>query len=332
MRQLIYFLLISGSLSAHSKRETEIQMGVQTFEYRDESRDRPVVVEVWYPTPEKPQEEQLLPDLWIHPLEVRDAPLASRSTPYPLVLISHGHGGYRRDHTWLAERLVKAGFIVAAVDHYGNTRMMFRPEITIRFWERAKDISFALDRLLENPFFGSRIDRKRIGFAGYSLGGMTGLALAGGVAGPMEVVIQKNRFRLPGLSEEVLKKIDFTEASISHADPRISAFLLIAPANFVYQPEGLKGVKAPIGLVSAINDEVVAHKEHAYTIIQHVVPFKLKVLKKGISHYSFLNRLSDFGKMMLPESVRKESPCCPREEIHKEVADFSVRFFKEVWK
>src|SRR5690606_41854760 len=52
-------------------------------------------------------------------LTVRDAKTIKGQ--YPLVLFSHGNGGSRLSMEWLAQSLVKSGYIVAAVDHWGNT-------------------------------------------------------------------------------------------------------------------------------------------------------------------------------------------------------------------
>jgi predicted dienelactone hydrolase len=46
------------------------------------------------------------------------------------------------------------------------------------WWERAKDLSTVLDDVLADPDFGPHIDRRRIGAAGFSLGGYTVIEFA----------------------------------------------------------------------------------------------------------------------------------------------------------
>ena len=41
------------------------------------------------------------------------------------------------------------------------------------FWERAREMTVLLDRVLQDDVFGPRIDHTRIGAAGFSLGGNT---------------------------------------------------------------------------------------------------------------------------------------------------------------
>lgn len=95
-------------------------------------------------------------------------------------MLSHGTGGGRLTMERLAQGLAKSGFIVAAVDHWGNT---FDNKIAIEFvkpWERPLDISFALTSLLRDHTMKDLIDQKRIGSIGFSFGGYAVIALAGG--------------------------------------------------------------------------------------------------------------------------------------------------------
>ena len=51
-------------------------VGVKTIEYFDSDRDRPVTVELWYPVESGFPSENLANDLYIHPKESRNVPLA----------------------------------------------------------------------------------------------------------------------------------------------------------------------------------------------------------------------------------------------------------------
>ena len=154
--------------------------GISTLNFYDNSRDRPVVTEVWYPV-DKNTPAKTAAGFWIRCDEARDAPISLQKSKYPLIIISHGSGGHRFDISWLAEILASNGYIVAAMDHFGNTWNNKIPEYYTRPWERPKDISFVIDQLLSSSHFKDKIDAKRIGFAGYSLGGTTGIWVSGGI-------------------------------------------------------------------------------------------------------------------------------------------------------
>lgn len=306
-------------------------LGVQTIEYKDETRNRPVTVEIWYPTEQTEPTDTPSDSVWIHPQEIRNASISSEQPKYPLLLMSHGHRGDRRERSWLANSLAKEGYIIAAVDHYGDTRSTFNPLISLRFWERPLDLSFVLNQILKDPSIQNRINPDQIGFIGYSLGGMTGLGLAGAKAKNVpETVLQSIKSQRE-ITPKMIAQIDFSKSEHSYLEPRIKAMLLICPATFVYSPENLKTITIPIGLIATLDDEVLPHKYHSHQIIKYAIPRKLKIMRKA-SHYSFLNRISETGKKFFQQHAQTDSPTYDRATIHKEVSLFAIDFFKETLK
>lgn len=96
--------------------------------------------------------------------------------PHPVVLLSHGTGGSFDDLLWLAEAMVADGFLVAGVDHHGNSGAdTYHAEGFAFVWERPRDFAFLLAHLRETE----NIDVDRIGAAGFSLGGYTVAAALG---------------------------------------------------------------------------------------------------------------------------------------------------------
>ena len=71
---------------------------------------------MWYPCTEPPGELQL--GLFTVPA-AKDCPLAGEKLP--LVVISHGRGGWFGGHHDTAETLADSGFVVAAISHAGDT-------------------------------------------------------------------------------------------------------------------------------------------------------------------------------------------------------------------
>jgi predicted dienelactone hydrolase len=319
----------SVAVQEASLAKESLAIGVRTLTYQDSLRERPIVVELWYPSDAEMPLDQTIDSVWIHPKEMRDVPCAQIVEKFPLIMMSHGYGGERRDRSWLADHLVRHGFIVASLDHYGNTASTFNIISTLKFWDRGRDVSFAIDRLLEEPFLKSRVDARRIGFIGYSLGGMTGLGLAGAQAEAIEQVLNEMMKKYSEIQPDMLTQFDFKEAGKSLKDERIQAMMLICPASFIYSPKSLKKISIPIGLVVAPHDEVLPFKEHAELIIEHVVPAKLKIMQKETSHYAFLNRVSEEGKKFLKKHFYRDSPGYDRQVIHQEVGLFAVDFFKE---
>ena len=71
---------------------------------------------MWYPCAEPPGAIEVGPFTVVG---AKDCPFTGSALP--LVVISHGIGGSFTDHHDLAETLADAGFVVAAIDHPGDT-------------------------------------------------------------------------------------------------------------------------------------------------------------------------------------------------------------------
>ena len=97
-----------------------------------------------------------------------------------LVVISHGTAGSDLGHRNLARALADRGFIVAAPlhprDNYEDSSDVGR---RIVMEGRPRQITATVDALLAIPKWRERIDTRRIGAFGFSLGGYTVLAILG---------------------------------------------------------------------------------------------------------------------------------------------------------
>ncbi len=339
MRSLFLLVLFCfGSLQAMTRAQQpavvqlEISsVGVRTLRFEDETRSRPVLVELWYPTAQNDPIAELEPSelLWVHPKEVRNASLAAvEKKKYPLVLISHGHRGDRRNFSWLASVLVKRGFIVAAIEHHGNSWHSYDPHVSLRFWERARDISFAITQLLKDPNFGKSVDPNRIGFVGFSLGGMTGLSLAGAKAENVKQIAMQQQARFKEIETEVVEKIDFTEAQQSFQEPRIRAMVLFSPATFVFPSATFKKISIPVALFASTGDEMLPFKEHASRLLEHLKPTKQKVYGDQVRHDVFVNLKSEAGWQARPQGTKHTDQVA----IHQEVGETTASFFQQALK
>jgi len=135
-----------------------------------QSNDRPSYTEPWGTT-------------FPHMQQSNDSPIfENESTQYPLIVYSHGSGGYP---LWMMDILAsfaENGYIVMALFH-GDGRF---PGITDNVNEYQKvalrplSIKVGIDQLENNDDFSGHIDFDRIGAIGLSLGASTTMALLGG--------------------------------------------------------------------------------------------------------------------------------------------------------
>ena len=307
---------------------------------------------IWYPADaasvEQPQ--------WIGP---PDSPLfaAGRAAPaaapasgkYPLIVLSHGTGGSALILGWLGSALASAGYIAAAVNHPGNNAM--EPYTVPGFslwWERARDLSQVIDQMLADREFGARIDSKRIGAAGFSLGGYTMIEIAGGITdrsayqefckSPAADGICKSPPEFPDLLaqfnklDEVAKGDPELAESLrrekeSHRDPRVRAVFAIAPAlGPAFPPPGLKNIRIPVEIVAGAADDNVPVASSAKYFASHIPGSKLALLEGGVRHYEFLGVCTPQGRQRLP-LLCTDNPGVDREAIHQKTAAMAVRFF-----
>jgi len=115
-----------------------------------------------------------------------DAPPVSSKKPFPLVIFSPGAFGEPWHHVATATRLASHGFVVAVLYHYGDGFWPWEPSLRLdaAAWFRPRDISFALDKLLEandspDHLLGGAIRPDQVAAAGYSLGGYAAMVLGG---------------------------------------------------------------------------------------------------------------------------------------------------------
>jgi len=107
---------------------------------------RPLSTVIWYPADDSAQEaDELLgapESLFLLRGVAHDAPLRASPQAFPVVLLSHGTGGSALQLGWLGRALAARGYVVAAVNHHGNTsREPYLPHGFLLWWERAKDLT-----------------------------------------------------------------------------------------------------------------------------------------------------------------------------------------------
>jgi predicted dienelactone hydrolase len=336
------------------------KVGLVHREFRDPARrsfdgrsDRPLATAIWYPAEESAVERPLRlgpPGLPFFQLgfAAADAALRPSAQALPLVLLSHGTGGSGLDLSWLAEWLVARGYIVAAVTHHGNS--IAADDLSAQgfflFWERPPDLSRVLDRLLDDPLIGPRIDRERIGAAGFSLGGNTMALIAGGrldsaayfafCEGPKA---RATSCELPPESPfdradlmELVANDAATQASIARADdsfrdPRVRAAYAIAPAVMDAMPaRGAREVAIPLRIVVGTADRLAPAEGNARHLARHAPGAELVELP-GVGHYTFLSRCGWAGNLVLGDLCR-ERRGVSRAAMHALVAADAYDFFE----
>ncbi|OME87779.1 Platelet-activating factor acetylhydrolase plasma/intracellular isoform II [Paenibacillus sp. FSL A5-0031] len=208
------------------------KVGTQTFHFTDQNRDevltedqsdkRELMVQVWYPTEKGnnnkrealfPKDKEMfkkyiqtysnslnLPDFvfdyWKYSKtnSYDNVEILPSTSPYPLVLLSHGMGTSRVLHASQAENLASHGYIVVTIDHTYSTFATIFPDGRVTDYKTkmttiderrrigniwTQDVEFVINQIeklnsgaIESQFKGI-IDLNNIGVMGHSFGGAT---------------------------------------------------------------------------------------------------------------------------------------------------------------
>jgi len=304
---------------------------------------------VWYPAAPVAREEQQ----WIGPpgaplaragRAATDASLAAAPNRFPLVVVSHGTGGSALAMAWLGTRLAAHGFIAVAVNHPGNDALEpYTAQGFTLWWLRARDLSAVIDGMLADPQFAARIDPRRIGAAGFSLGGYTVIEIAGGRSSTAlfdscerdphgRSCVSPPEF--PTLISRVvtLLKTDpgyraaVRGAGSSYRDPRVRAVFAIAPAlGMVLTPDSLAGISIPVEIVAGSADAIEPVTVNARYFAAHISGSRL-IIFPGAGHYTFFASCTATGKKSEPE-LCVDHAGIDRDQLHVRAAALASAFF-----
>jgi predicted dienelactone hydrolase len=283
---------------------------------------------IWYPCAGEPK-HVALGDLAVSEdfglTGVKDCPVTGAKLP--LVIVSHGRGGWFGGHHDTTEALADAGFVVAAINHPGDNGNDSSQRDKMSVWaSRPADMVRLLDFMLRDWKDKAVIDPARVGLFGFSLGGYTGLVLVGAHAD----------FRRLALFCKETDKTENCERARSGdvppsplPDPRIRAAVLAdAAMSFAFTPEGLSGIKIPLQVwrselggygVGATSTALTASQLPGSPVI-HTVP---------AGHFAFLAPCSPQLAAAIPRICTDEPAGFDRAAFHRDFDASVVRFFRE---
>ena len=254
---------------------SEHPVGFQTVALRS-PRGKLFHVAIWYPTGSRPgfRLVQFVPKML-----AGDGTVAGRDLP--LIVISPGGGEPLAGRAETALALASAGFVAAVVDHADDETMDHR-YLTMPRWltDRPSEIHLALAYLLNDWPAHTRLDRARVGMFGYSNGGLTALISLGGVPNGAQIAAHWRQPPVPGPAIPVTAWVH---------EPAIRAAVLAAPAaDYLFEPDGLSRVTAPVQLWNGTRDRIEPYEKNA-ALLGALLPKPPELhLIPGAGHFTFL--------------------------------------------
>lgn len=259
-----------------------------------------------------------------------DAPVAGDRLP--LVVMSHGGGGWYGGHYDTALALAHAGFVVAAVSHAGDT---FDDQSgVLQLWRRPAQLHRLVDYMLDEWRWHGRLDATRVGAFGFSNGGFTVLVAAGGIPDLSEIAPYCEAHPEDDLCATLkhagvdLHFSSNVPASAWVHDPRIKAAVIAAPAfGFTFGRAGLSSVIAPIQLWRAADDRHQPHPYYEQAVRANLPREPEYHVVANAGHYDFLPPCDAQLSRKVPE-ICNSLPGFDRAAFHEQFNADVVQFFQ----
>ena len=252
--------------------------------------EKPLEIGVWYPS-DSPVPES--PNSPFGQALALNAPIKGKDLP--LILISHGYGGWLGSHANTALALAQAGFVVAAPSHSGNTFGDMSSPSPEWVLDRPRHISQTIDQLTKHWPQREALRDGKVGIFGFSAGGLTALNLIGALPN-----LDRAASHCESVQEELVCKEGLV-ASLANsdlrqrpaaawgADPRIGAAAIAAPGlGIAFDAKALAGIEVPVQLWSGLEDKRVPHNSNAQPIANALGQRSESHWITGAGHFSFL--------------------------------------------
>ena len=237
------------------------------------------------------------------PLDVYSSTAATANKP--LIVFSHGFGSVRTDLRYLAEHLASHGYVVAALEHPGSNetsskvvskgkKLLVEPQ---EFLDRPRDISFILDELeklnqtANNPLQG-KLATNNVMVVGYSFGGGTALALAGG---ELQIENLKQRCQQNSAKTNLSQGLQcvaqaLPEKTYQLRDARIKQAIALNPTtSLMFGETGLTKVQIPTLILSSSADKITPALTEQIMGFAKIPSPKWLVGVVGASHLSVID-------------------------------------------
>jgi len=289
--------------------------------------DKPLTVGVWYPT-DAPAAVHRLDSF----TQIVAPDGAVMGHGLPLVVMSHGNGGWYGGHYDTAQALARAGIVAAAVSHTGDTYNDQSRAVLMS--GRPAQIKRLIDYMTAEWPGHERIDAGRVGVFGFSSGGFTALVAAGGVPDLTLVAAHcqahPNYFDcglLKAATPAARAEATTVEASGWVHDPRIKAAVVAAPAlGYTFGREGLKDIRMPVQLWRDENDHILPNPDYAEAVRINLPTPPQFHLVANADHFDFLAPCSGQLAKSVP-MICKSAPGFDRAAFHAQFNEEVTAFF-----
>ncbi len=210
---------------------------------------------------------------------------------FPLVVVSHGYGGWSTHFSRVLELIASHGYVVAAIDHEDlphDDVPAFLASFGNVLVERSADQRAAIAGLLTfaregKGVFAAVNPEAPIGLIGYSMGGYGATATAGAVYDPAAHPLAT----IPQAGRDALARPDPATAA------KVGALVLIAqwgaqPDSRMWTTSAVNAITAPTLLIDGDQDDVVNYHDGVRWLFDHMTSADRRLLTFHGAHHNLV--------------------------------------------
>jgi predicted dienelactone hydrolase len=244
----------------------------------------PMEAAVWYPSDAAPPEA---PNTPFGQAVALFAPVVG--SDLPLVVISHGDGGWFGGHAALASALAEAGMITVALNHPGNSDGDESAPPSRWITERPRHLARVVDYMNSDWPDAGHVDATRVGAFGFSAGGHSVLAAAGA-----ETSLDRIAAHCAATPDEFVCRTDMAADVVDNAGPftaplpGLRAVVAAAPGfGFGFDPAQIADLDVAIQLWGAAEDARVPQGTNIAPLAAALTPPSEAHVVEAAGHFAF---------------------------------------------
>lgn len=317
---LIGVLLLGFSVAV---ARSALAAGYQRVEIPATGEEPAISALVWSPCANAPSVQQ------IGPYVIQgsaNCPISDHDLP--LIVISHGQRGSLLGHHDTAIALADAGFVAVSFNHPGDNFGDDSSAERLRIFEsRPRDASRVISFMIQNWSERQKLNKQAIGMFGFSRGGYTALALAGGIPSTSS---SAERFcnRWWSLVYPLCRELRGKSALLHpFPDTRVRAVVVVDPLN-LFDASGLHSVRIPVQLWASEQGGDGVELAHVEAIKAALAPTTDYHLAKGAGHFAYLAPCPPALEQAAPQICR-DPKGFDRQAWHRTLNTAVVSFFRQ---
>ncbi len=265
----------------------------------------------WYPTKQQQglTEVRYVPLPFTKKVSLIENAILPDQKKFPLIILSHGILGTETSYPWLAVALAQKGYIVIAPHHDHQAKEDFKEGELFRFWKRALVVTEVIDwTIARKSSFQPIVDTSKIYFIGHSVGGQTGLLLAGLSYDIQQVMNTADGSEAKNILAKRVEKAfanekpsnEDVEANAKlYTEKRIKKFILLDPTPIFpgFSEESIKNLNAPLLYVGSSKSEIF-NSDWVKSQITFLCPH-IQTFETHAGHFVYANEGTWLGRLIM---------------------------------